>query len=174
MIKITTLHVHHAFLYISLQSRNNYDVKWPNFRVFWGRERQGDKFYHLCLNSGAAPLFSSTINSLVLSNWVTKDNREMVWKDAESIFQRHFHGRRRCRIVRSLIFLDRDGYLHCRTMEEKYGLLFCSWEQSCTGKSSMSIFFVFFFLPNLQDHGLLRPRYFAITMATWRNHFSSL
>ena len=125
MIKITTLHVHHAFLYISLQSRNNYDVKWPNFRVFWGRERQGDKFYHLCLNSGAAPLFSSTINSLVLSNWVTKDNREMVWKDAESIFQRHFHGRRRCRIVRSLIFLDRDGYLHCRTMEEKYGLLFC-------------------------------------------------
>ena len=26
----------------------------------------------------------------------------MVWKDAESIFQRGFHGSRRCRIVRSL------------------------------------------------------------------------
>ena len=30
-------------------------------------------------------------------------------------------------------------------MEEKYGLLFCSWEQSSTGKSYMSNFFVFFF-----------------------------
>ena len=49
----------------------------------------------------------------------------MVWKDAESIFQRRFYGRRLCRIVRSLIFLDRDGYLHCRKMEEKYVLLFC-------------------------------------------------
>ena len=27
----------------------------------------------------------------------------MVWKDAESVFQRGFHGRRRCRIIRSLI-----------------------------------------------------------------------
>ena len=31
----------------------------------------------------------------------------------------------------------------------------------------------FFFLPYLQDHGLLRSRNFA-TMATWRNGFSSL
>ena len=68
---------------------------------FWGRERQGDKFYLLCLNSGAAPLFSCNINSLFLSNWATWDNCEMVWKDAESIFQWLFHGRRRCRIVGS-------------------------------------------------------------------------
>jgi len=27
MSKTTTLHVHHAFLYISLQSQHNYDVK---------------------------------------------------------------------------------------------------------------------------------------------------
>ena len=26
----------------------------------------------------------------------------------------------------SLIFLDREGHLHCGTMEEKYGLPFCS------------------------------------------------
>ena len=25
------------------------------FEVFWGRERQGDKFYYLCLNWGAVP-----------------------------------------------------------------------------------------------------------------------
>ena len=53
--KTTTLHVHHAFLYISLLSLHNYDVKWPNFKITWVRERQGDKFYHLCLISGAVP-----------------------------------------------------------------------------------------------------------------------
>ena len=29
--KTTTLHVHHAFLYISLPSRLDYNVKMPNF-----------------------------------------------------------------------------------------------------------------------------------------------
>ena len=44
------------------------------------------------------------------------------------------------------IFLDKDGHLHCRTMEEKYGLLFCSRVQSCTGKEFM-LTFSFFFVP---------------------------
>ena len=35
-------------------------------------------------------LFSSNINSLLLSKWATCDNREMVWKDTESVFQRRF------------------------------------------------------------------------------------
>ena len=26
-------------------------VKWQNFKFTWEKERQGDKFYHLCLNS---------------------------------------------------------------------------------------------------------------------------
>ena len=34
---------------------SNYDVKWPNFKFTWERERQGDKFYHLCLNSDTVP-----------------------------------------------------------------------------------------------------------------------
>ena len=55
MSKTTTLHVHHAFLYISLLSLHNYDVKWLNFKFTWEREWLGDKFYHLCLNSGAVP-----------------------------------------------------------------------------------------------------------------------
>ena len=97
--------MHHDFLYVSLSSLHDYDLKWPNFKFFWGRERQGDKFYHLCLNSGAAPLFSSNINSLLFSNWSTWDNREMVWKHAESFFQRPVNGRRRCRIVRSLLLV---------------------------------------------------------------------
>ena len=57
------------------------------------------------------------------------------------------------------IFLDGDGHLHCWTTEEKYGLPFCSWVQSCTGKSYMSVF-SFFFLLYLQDYGLLRTRNF--------------
>ena len=46
MSKTTALHVHHAFLYISLLSLHN-DVKWPNFKFTWEWERQGDKSYHL-------------------------------------------------------------------------------------------------------------------------------
>ena len=35
MSKTTTLHVRHAFLYISLPSLHNYDGKWPNFKFTW-------------------------------------------------------------------------------------------------------------------------------------------
>ena len=68
----------------------------------------------------------------------------------------------------SAIFLDRNGHLHCRTMEEKFGLPFCFWVQSCTGKSYLSML-----SPYLRDHGLLRSRYYA-TMATWCSDFSAL
>ena len=74
MSKTTTLHVHHAFLYISLQSLHNYDVKWSNFTFTWERERQGDKFYHLCLNSARALLFSSNPKSLLSSNCAPWNN----------------------------------------------------------------------------------------------------
>ena len=47
MSNTTTLHVYHAFWYISLPSLHNYDVKWPNSQFTWERERQGDKLYHL-------------------------------------------------------------------------------------------------------------------------------
>ena len=55
MSKTTTLHVRPAFLYISLPSLHNYDVKWPNFKFTWERERQGDKFYYLGPNLSAFP-----------------------------------------------------------------------------------------------------------------------
>ena len=85
--------MHHAFLYISLPSLHDcnsfFDHRNGNTInstiSVWTRVR--------------APFFSSNWNSLLLSNWATWNNREMVWKDAESIFQRRFHGRRRCRIV---------------------------------------------------------------------------
>ena len=34
--KTTILHVHHTFLYISLPSLHDYDVKMPNFTVYRG------------------------------------------------------------------------------------------------------------------------------------------
>ena len=45
-----TLHVHHAFLYISLPSLHNYDVKLPSFSFNEGRERQDKDFLFLFLN----------------------------------------------------------------------------------------------------------------------------
>ena len=37
--KTTTLHVHHAFLYISLSSLHEYDVKIPNCKFYGGRKQ---------------------------------------------------------------------------------------------------------------------------------------
>ena len=45
----------------------------------------------------------SSKNSRPSSNRAIWDNRKIVLKDAKSIFQQRFHGRRRCRIVRSLM-----------------------------------------------------------------------
>ena len=42
--KTTTLHVHHSFLYISLPSLLDYDVKMPNFKFYGGRKRATTKF----------------------------------------------------------------------------------------------------------------------------------
>ena len=43
--KTTTLHVHHAFLYISLPSLHNYHVKMPNFTFCEGQKQAMRKFY---------------------------------------------------------------------------------------------------------------------------------
>ena len=97
--KTTTLYVHDAFLYISLPSLHDYDVKC----FFQDGKSKATKSTIAVWIRARLPLFSSDINSLLLSNWVTWDSREMIWKDTESIFQRSFHGRRRCRIVSSLL-----------------------------------------------------------------------
>ena len=61
MSKTKTLHLHHAFLYISLPSRHNYNVKWPNFEVTWEREQQGGKFH---FEFGRGGPLSSVLTSL--------------------------------------------------------------------------------------------------------------
>ena len=42
--KTTILHVHHAFLYISLPSLHDYDVKMPNFTLYRGSTQATTKF----------------------------------------------------------------------------------------------------------------------------------
>ena len=51
--KTKTLHVHHAFLYISLSSLNDYNVKVPNFTFFRGQEHKKTTFSFLFLNFDA-------------------------------------------------------------------------------------------------------------------------
>ena len=47
--KTTTLQVHHPFLYISLPSLHEYDVKMPNFTFCRGREHNTTTFFFLFL-----------------------------------------------------------------------------------------------------------------------------
>ena len=42
--KTTTLHVHHAFLYISLPSLHDYDVKMPDSNLYGGRKQAATSF----------------------------------------------------------------------------------------------------------------------------------
>ena len=42
--KTTSLHRHHVFLYISLQSLHDYDVKMPNFTFYGGRKQAMSNF----------------------------------------------------------------------------------------------------------------------------------
>ena len=43
--KTTTLHVHHAFLYISFLFSHDFDVKMTNFAFHGGRKQATTKFY---------------------------------------------------------------------------------------------------------------------------------
>ena len=42
--KTTSLHVHHAFLYIFLPSLHDYDVKMPNFTMYRGSTQTTTRF----------------------------------------------------------------------------------------------------------------------------------
>ena len=96
--------MHHAFLYKSFLCRPCTTTTWNDQILSFFEDGNGKAINStISVWTRAWPsLFSSNINSLLLSNWATLYTHEMVWKDAESIFQRGFHGRRRCRIVRSL------------------------------------------------------------------------
>ena len=103
--KTTNLHVHHAFLYISLPFLHNHGVKWPIFEFTWvygnGKTIDSTIFVWTRVRS---PLFVSKINSLLLSNWATWIMAK--WSERMLILffpSDVFYGRRLCRIVGSLV-----------------------------------------------------------------------
>ena len=51
----TSLHVHHAFLYISLPFLHDYDAKMPKFSFYGGRKEATTKLFFLFLNWRADP-----------------------------------------------------------------------------------------------------------------------
>ena len=53
--KTISLHVHHAFLHISLPLLHDYDVKMPSFTFYGGRKTSDDKLFFLFLNLSAVP-----------------------------------------------------------------------------------------------------------------------
>ena len=63
--------------------------------------------------------------------WTTINKQTPLERERRSVTSRYHGGRIMIWIL--TIFLDKDGHLPVRTME-KYGLLFCSWVQSCTRK----------------------------------------
>ena len=88
-------------------------------------------------------LFSSNPNSLLLSNWAPWKKRGKRWRDAKSIFQRRFHGRHRCRIVRSLTYNYARTAKNCtKKCDARAELLFCSlnlllfWRSRCRRRRS--------------------------------------
>ena len=119
----------------SLPSLHNYDVKWPNFNFFF--EDENGKAINSTISvwtRALPPLFSSNLNPL--RNRTTSENREMVWKDAESIFHWSFHGRRRCRTVRSQDRFQSRGQQLCKLLGVKES--FNMWKEF----NSHRIFFV--------------------------------
>ena len=93
--KATTLHVHHAFLYISLPLLHDYDVRVSNFTFCRGREHKTTtsiSFPELSYN----PLeFNSRKICQHLTNWTSWNNHNKVWSSATSLFKWRFGSRRR-------------------------------------------------------------------------------
>ena len=117
--KTTTLHVHHAFLYISLPSLHDHDVKMPYFTFYdGGRKQATTKFSFsfwtwICFLGiqlqESSPTFDK-VSELELSRW-RLDEREFTFY---SLFKGCFRCRRRPRISRSLISSRYEdlGYVH--------------------------------------------------------------
>ena len=74
--KTTTLHVHHAILYISLPSLHDYGVKMPDFTLYGGRKQATMNFF-LFLTRVRSPRNQPReirLNLIFLPNWNKHDN----------------------------------------------------------------------------------------------------
>ena len=99
MSKPATLHVHHAFLSISLRSLHN-----PV--LVNGKSKAIN--YTISVRTQVRSPPRTSKNSRPSSNRAIWDNRKIVLKDVKSIFQQRFHGLCRCWIVRSLMMNENN------------------------------------------------------------------
>ena len=100
------------------------------------RSQYFSRLLGLCNNFGYVVMLSAAHDILAVNgtDQVLRNNLLMVlWPLLGRLVKDTLPWQQNFRI--STILLDSDGYLHCRTMEEKYGLLFCSQVQSCIRKS---------------------------------------
>ena len=84
--KTTTLHVHHAFLYISLPSLHDYDVKMPNCKFYGGHKRATTNSFSLSEVERTPQEINSREIRLHLpfsANW---NKRDSVWKTGIYVF----------------------------------------------------------------------------------------
>ena len=75
--KITTFHLHNAFLYFSLPSLHDYDAKIPDFTLYGGHKQATTNFFSLSkLECGSQEINSSEIRLHLLfsANWNKRDN----------------------------------------------------------------------------------------------------
>ena len=89
-----SLHKHHTFLYISLPSLNDYNLKMPHISFCGGREHKATScFFFLWILLE----FNFSKNRQHLTNWTKWNKRSKVWSSATSLFKWRFRGRRhRC------------------------------------------------------------------------------
>ena len=116
--KTTTLHVHLAFLYISLPSLRDYDGKMPNVTFYGGRKQATAKFsvsfwtwiWFLGIRLKKSLLAFHKVNefelcafdyfffrkcAIQLLNIIISSNHDRDWKNANSLCKRRFRGRGR-------------------------------------------------------------------------------
>ena len=78
--KTTSLHVHHAFLYISLPLLYDYDVKMPKFTFCWGCKQATSKFSSSFKLERGPQEINSRKNRLHWTFSVNWNKRDKVWK----------------------------------------------------------------------------------------------
>ena len=107
MSKTTPLHVHHAFLYISLPSLHDYDVKMPIFTFCWGRKHKATTFFFFFWTSIQSFRIQLQKRLARLTKWMRESRLDRVWSSATSLFKWRFGSRHRRFCLSSLFWFPR-------------------------------------------------------------------
>ena len=109
--KTTTLHVHNAFLYISLLSLLDHDVKLSNFTFSRGSHQTTIFWCFFKRRYSHSEFNSEKIQHL--TNWMTWNKKNEFWNSVNSLFKRSFRYRRRRRITQCGVNITSVNYLFC-------------------------------------------------------------